>query len=151
MMSARVSALVSKLPDLYPSHPSFLRNHLFVWQKHKKIVEPRGPLLQGGGVSVGRGGSESQEDKTDINNWSNIVFLYHPYPSSQEEGTTGSNPTKRRRGQQPRGEPFFSVFSAVTAEFWLKTVMCLRAVRKVFVKPNDQSQACLSFGMARKR
>jgi len=28
-MSARALALVSKLPDARPSHPSFLRNHLF--------------------------------------------------------------------------------------------------------------------------
>jgi len=35
LMSVRVLALVSKLPDAQPSHPSFLQNHLFIWQKHR--------------------------------------------------------------------------------------------------------------------
>ena len=60
----------------------------------------------------------------------------------QKEGTTGSNPTKRRRGQQAVffvlrqswGEALFFVFSAVAAEFWLKAVMSLRTVQKLAFK-----------------
>ena len=65
LMPARMLALVSKLPALHTSHPSFLRNHLFGWKKQKKIVEQRGPLLREGGVSVGRGGSETHAVTTN--------------------------------------------------------------------------------------
>ena len=39
------------------------------------------------------------------------------------------------------GEAFFSVFAAVTAEFWHKTVMYLRAVRKARFQAQTEKTA----------
>ena len=43
LMPARMLALVSELPELHTSHPSFQRNHLFGWQKQKKGPTPTLP------------------------------------------------------------------------------------------------------------
>ena len=136
---------MSKLPELHSSHPSFLRNHLFVWQKQKaKCVDiQRGPLLQGGGVrsAATGGGSETKSVTTYIKTICRTLFFSSPVATLPSSLPPRASPPLARlcrfrsiaekepllpeggdnRQTSSREQNLFYVFAAVRAEFWQKT------------------------------
>jgi len=61
-MSVRALALVSELPDAKPSHPSFLRNHLFIWKKQRFAIASLKKHLRANSFVIALGLAE-YEDK----------------------------------------------------------------------------------------